>query len=124
MSAAHAPVLDAIAMQLVGALDRYEGDVATMLDTWLDMDIYRQVSDQVEEIRLCSSALPQVSVPWVELLIAHTELVHCLWRQQFDSAEKHIAACAELRARHGECVATLRARCLRVVASSHAQKSS
>ena len=120
MSASHAPVLDAIAMQLVAALDRYEGDVGTMLETWLDMERYRAVSAQVEEIRLYSATLPQVSVPWVELLIAHAELVHCLWRQQFDSPESHLAACSDLRARHGECIASMRARCLGFVARSHA----
>ena len=116
MSAFEAPALDAVAFQLAAALEKYDQDVGRMVDTWLDMDLYRSVSDQVESIRMYSAALPQLSVHWVELLIAHAELVHSLWRLRFrdDSADR--GKLQEVRDRHGACVQSLRGRCLRLLA--------
>jgi hypothetical protein len=115
MSASHAPALDAIAFQLAAALENYDQNVGRMVDTWLDMDLYRTVSEQIEQVRMYSAALPQLSVHWVELLISHAELVHCLWKMQYgtDPAEKdHLGI---LRTRHAENVASLRKRCLRLL---------
>lgn len=87
-----------------------------MVDTWLDMELYRSVSDQVEQIRFISAALPQLSVAWVELLIAHAELVHSLWRLRFREDDLDRVKLDEVRARHTACVAPLRGRCLRMLA--------
>lgn len=113
MSASHAPELDAIALQLVAALERYEGDVARMVDGWLDMDLYGNVSGQIEQIRAFSGALPQFGVSWVELLIAHAALVHALWRQQFREERGEPVDLTDVRERHAQCVAQLRGSCLR-----------
>lgn len=118
MSASQSQALDAIAFQLAAALERYEQDAGTMVDTWLDMDVYRRVSDEVEEIRMYSAALPQLSVRWVELLIAHAELVHSLWRLRFREDEADRDRLAEVRQRHADCVQALRGRCLRLLARS------
>jgi hypothetical protein len=118
MSASHAPALDAIAFQLVAALEKYEQDVATMVDTWLDMELYNRVSRQIEEIRMYSAAMPSLSVQWVELLIAHAELVHSLWRLRFQQVESDRSHVETLRCRHSSCIATLRDRCLRMLARS------
>lgn len=116
MAASHAPVLDAIASQLIDALDRYEHDVQTLADTWLDMDCYREVSDRIETIRGYCAALPRLSAPWVALLIAHADLVHCLWRSQALPRAERAAAVRPSRARHDACVAVLRERCRRDLA--------
>ena len=116
MSASHAPELDAITFQLAAALETYEQHVTAMVDTWLDMDLYRQVSDEIEEIRMLSAALPQLSVHWVELLIAHAELVHSLWRLRFREDGEDHARLREVRDRHAACVHSLRGRCLRLLA--------
>lgn len=113
MSASHAPALDAIAFQLVASLEKYAADVGRMVDTWLDMDLYRDVSEQVEEIRLYSAALPAFSSAWVELLIAHAELVHSLWRLEFRENEAHYVKLKEVRSRHAESVERLQAACRR-----------
>ena len=118
MSASHAPELDAITFQLAAALETYEQHVTAMVDTWLDMDLYRQVSDEIEEIRMLSAALPQLSVHWVELLITHAELVHSLWRLRFQEDEADRARLGEVRTRHADCIASLRTRCLRLLARS------
>lgn len=116
MSASHAPVLDAIAFQLAAALDRYEQDVESMVESWLDMELYGRVSEEVEEIRVfCAALMPQVSVHWVELLIAHAELVHSLWRLRFREDSADGERLREVRSRHDACVASLRARCIRLL---------
>lgn len=111
MSAFPASALDTVAMQLAVALDQYEDDVAAMADTWLDLDRYRQVSVEIEEIRALCSTLPQLSAPWAELLIAHAELIHGLWRLQFEHAAPAATGLAALRERHSASLAALRRRC-------------
>ena len=113
MSGSHLPALDAIAFQTVVALERYEGDMARLVETWVDMELFSSVSDQIETIRLYSAALPRLSVPWAELLIAHAELVHCLWSRQFEPQEEAAERLQRCRAAHGHSVETLRSRCLR-----------
>lgn len=115
MTASSAPVLDAIAFQLVSALEAYEREVDAMIEGWLDMELYAGVSERVEEIRRYAAALPQLSVPWVELLIAHAELVHTLWRLSFREDPQDRQSHEEVRGRHGACVESLRRRCLRLL---------
>jgi len=116
MTAFSSHPFDAVAFQLLAALEKYEADVERMVDTWLDMDLYRDVSEQIEQIRMYNASLPQLGVAWVELLIAHAELVHTLWRLRFDEAGGHRARLAEVRERHGAGIASLRRRCLRLLA--------
>jgi hypothetical protein len=115
MSASHAPTLDAIALQLAAALDQYEREVASMIETWLDMELYGTVSERVEEIRMYSADLPQLSVQWVELLIAHAELVHTLWRLRFREDPQDRLHYEEVRARHAGCLDSMRRRCHRLL---------
>lgn len=119
MSATHAPALDAIAFQLAAALETYDHSVKRMVDGWLDMDRYRSVNEQVEQIRMYTAALPQLSVPWVELLIAHAELVHCLWRGEYGTRLQDGRGLPQVREHHGECVAVLHGRCLRLISRGH-----
>jgi hypothetical protein len=116
MSASHAPVLDAVAFQLAAALERYELDLAVLMDTWLDMDRYREVSEQVEQIRMYAAALPQLSVAWVEVLISHAELIHHMWRRQNARPAPAPEEVRELRKRHAAAIERMRAGCLRLLA--------
>lgn len=116
MSSSPAPVFDALATQLALALDRYDADVAAMVDTWLDLERYHQVSADIEEIRMLCGDLPHLSMPWVELLIAHAELVHWLWRLQFEPSDIDAAGLAALRERHAASLAALRGRCAQAMA--------
>lgn len=68
-------------MQAAVALARYERHVRRLAATWLNMELYRTVSDEVDEIRILCADLPQVSGPKTELLISHAELIHALWRR-------------------------------------------
>jgi hypothetical protein len=115
MSASEAPAFDAIAIQLAAALEQYEQGVSEMIDTWLDTDRYQEVSQQIEDIRMLSAAMPSLSIHWVELLIAHAELVHSLWRLRFQDIGPDRLKLEEVRTRHAHCVTLLRSRCLRVL---------
>src|SRR3954464_11635331 len=115
MSASEAPAFDAIAIQLAAALEQYEQGVSEMIDTWLDTDRYQEVSQQIEDIRMLSAAMPSLSIHWVELLIAHAELVHSLWRLRFQDGGAQREKLDEVRARHADCVASLRGRCIRLL---------
>ena len=118
MSASQSSAFDAIAFQLVAALEPYERDAAALLAHWPDLERYREMSEGIERVRLYSSSLPEVRVHWVELLITHAELVHCLWRDQYGNGVPPAdATLALLQERHSECVAALRDRCLRIFRS-------
>jgi hypothetical protein len=113
MSASHAPALDAIAFQLAAALEEYEHAADAMVNEWPDQDRYRTVSSQIETIRMYTSALPELRVPWVELLISHAELVHMLWKGHYGGGfpEPLEAVCE----RHSYAMASLRSRCMRLL---------
>jgi hypothetical protein len=110
MSALQRNALDAISLQMVEALEHYDEDTARMIEAWPDLELYRMVSDGIEAIRAYSGNVPEVRVQWVELLIAHAELVHFLWRTQYGDrggAREQIGA---VRQHHARCIAALRSR--------------
>jgi hypothetical protein len=124
MSAPHEGSVDAIALQIAAELETYDSDATAMVDAWPDLERYRAVSDQIEGVRMLCSSLPQVGVQWVELLIAHAELVHVLWRLQYGEGPAVRADVGPVRERHAECVRALRRRCLRLAgAGRQTQKS-
>jgi hypothetical protein len=82
MSVAQGAALAAIANQLATALDSYESEIEVMAAHPQDPEAYRRVSGRMDQMRLYASALPQLSVPWVELLIRHFELMHGIWQLQ------------------------------------------
>jgi hypothetical protein len=119
MSASASAAVDAVAFQLSAALEKYGHDAEKLIRDWPDMDLYREVSTQIDGLRMYSSALPHARVQWVELLIAHAELVHGLWRCEYGApASGQREQLAQLRERHADCVAALRSRCLRVITGS------
>jgi hypothetical protein len=69
-----------------------------------------------------SAALAEVRVQWVELLIAHAELIHFLWRVQYGESQDAQAQIASVREHHTDCVKALRNRSIRVIQrSQHAR---
>jgi hypothetical protein len=120
MSALQKNALDAIALQMVAALEQYDTDTARMIEAWPDLELYRVVSAGVETIRTYSGDLPEVRVQWVEMLIAHAELVHFLWRSQYGDRAGALDQIASVREHHARCIAALRARAVWV--ASRAQQ--
>jgi len=82
MSVSHGAALTAIASQLVAALDVYEEEISCMAARPQDLEAYRRVSGRMDQMRLYAGTLPQLSVPWVELLIRHFEFTHGIWQLQ------------------------------------------
>jgi hypothetical protein len=70
-----------IAAQLAAALKQYDRRCTEMVRTWLDMELYTEVSATVDEMRAHCEGVSRLSVPWVAFLISHSELVFCLWRE-------------------------------------------
>jgi len=98
MSASEAPALSAVAFQLAAALESYSRNMRPLSGAGsFNPDLYRRVSQQMDEMRMYAADLPQVSVAWVELLIRHFELTHGLWRVQNQGA-----AAADLPQLHGQ----------------------
>lgn len=63
----------------LAALERYQSHLRQLVTRWMDMELYRTVSADLEQVRHCCQQMPQLSAGWVGLLIAHAELAHALW---------------------------------------------
>ena len=113
MSAPQFQALSAIAFQLAAALESYKEDVAAMVASPMDADLYRRVSAHLDRMRMNAAVLPPLSVAWVEVLIRHFELTHgLLWRAQKDPAAVELAALhRELR----QAVQRLSTRCVQLI---------
>ena len=104
----------AIAFQLAAALDAYEQDLDRLVACRDDLELYQQVSQQMDQMRMYAAALPKLSVPWVEVLVGHFELTHCMWRLQ--GGEACLDQLRALHGRHRQSVEDLRARTRRLLA--------
>jgi hypothetical protein len=124
MSASQAPALKTIAFQLAATLDKYDLTFHSLLKReWPDMDLYQAASATMDELRMYSAAVPTVSVQYITLLIAHAELVHCLWK----NAEGPVLQAGELaRATddHRAAIAALRRKCLQLLADGAGARES
>lgn len=107
MRSSECQATQATALELEAALDIYERHVRRLARTWLDMDLYREVSAEIDAIRCACANLPELSVPWVALLVSHAELVHCLWLG--DQPDRQVTA-PEMQQRldeHVRCIRSL-----------------
>ncbi|MFL6691750.1 MAG: hypothetical protein ACJ8GO_02205 [Ramlibacter sp.] len=111
MSASRAAAFDAITLQLLAALEEYEVATEAMIAAWPDMERYAAASGLVEKIRMFCASLPEARVQWAELLIAHAELVHHLWRAQYGPKAPLQDQIAPLLAQHARALQALRRRC-------------
>jgi hypothetical protein len=111
MSARELPSTDATAFRLAAMLEQYEQDVEELTSTWLDTVLYARISADLREMRLLCAGCPALSVPWVHLLIAHAELMHCMWAARPDGGEQPTAE--RCKAAHLLATRALRQQCLR-----------
>jgi nucleotide-binding universal stress UspA family protein len=114
MSVSQGAALTAIASQLASALVAYETEIDSMAAQPQDLDAYRRVSGRMDQMRLYASAMPQLSVPWVELLIRHFELTHGIWQLQQDRIKD--ADLIVLRHQHHEAVQSVSSHVRKVLA--------
>lgn len=103
--------------QIVAELEVYERHAEDLAQTWLDMERYATFSRQADQLKNWCASVPELTGPWVSLLIAHADLVFGLWRM----GERPVTDCPEVRAclgKHREAVEGLRSRCMRLLKSS------
>jgi hypothetical protein len=85
------------------------------LERWTaDPELYRAVSRRMDEMRMYAAGLPELSVGWVEVMIRHFEITHCLWRLQRGGSEAQ--ALDEVRRHQRQAVRTLHDACLKLIA--------
>ena len=80
MSARQIFPVDATAFQIAALLEQYESDIEALVSPWLEAERYARVRRQVAQLRLLCASQPHFTVPWLQLLVAHTELMHIRWR--------------------------------------------
>jgi len=100
-----------VALQLLAALDAYDRNLMPLARGY-DPEHYALLSRQFDELRLYAATLPELSVPWVGVLVSRTELTFNLFKAQKDEdARKRVAAFIE---RHRLAVEELRGSCSRL----------
>jgi hypothetical protein len=112
MSASHVPAARATAIHIAAALARYERHVRRLAATWLDMDLYRTVSKEIDEIRRACRLLPGLALPCTELLVSHAELIHALWREGQSACNESCEDSTNMLQEHLACIDLLARRCL------------
>jgi hypothetical protein len=108
--------LNALAVELCMALDRYEQDVEDLVRAWPDAERYRRVTRGMEQVRTASAFMPRMSITFVELLIAHAELVQGLWDSR--DAKQPAESVWPAMEQHRGAVFRLREACLTIMAGT------
>lgn len=114
MSECECQATQAAAHELEAWLAEYEAHVRQLVVTWLDMDLYHTVSAEIDEIRNVCAAAPELSAPWVDLLVSHAELVYCLWRRGQPEQRPGSGEVRQHLREHLRCIARLAERCRRL----------
>lgn len=95
-----------VTFKLAAALEKYELDLRTLADSWLDPDLFRRMQEEFGELRILGASLPRLSVSWIAVLVSRSRLLNAL----FSTASAAPAFEEHLRAVEG-----LRKRCLRAI---------
>lgn len=114
MSESHFPVTSVMALQAATALARYDRHVRMLAATWLDMELYSIVSEDVDEVRRCCEPVPELGLASTRLLLSHAELIHELWRS---GQREGMLGNAEINDRlheHLACIEAVARRCRRI----------
>ncbi|TWO72877.1 hypothetical protein FN976_01125 [Caenimonas sedimenti] len=69
----------AISSRLIVELDDHLPEVEELIAHWLDMEKYLRLSAAIDRMGRYCHAVPQLVGPWADVLITHTELIHCAW---------------------------------------------
>lgn len=93
--------------EMLSALDAYDVASTRLVETWLDMDLYTEFSQQIDDIREQGVAIPTLTVLSLQLVIAHSELVSTMWQNA--SMGVNAARLQEVKERHTLAVNALRA---------------
>lgn len=116
MARSRCPELDAVAVRLLALLADYEAGVSRLVLHWheqQDWEHYTRVSSAFDEVRNTCGAQPKVSVPFLELLISHVELMETLPRGPHGAASTPLV---ERYADHLHCIKSLQETCRQLLA--------
>lgn len=116
MAAGEYPMHRASALQAATVLAYYGRDLRSLVDTWLDIDLYLTVSRQVDAATALCSALPPLKLPAARFLIAHSELMLALWSAEAATLGVN-AALAQQVETHLTCTNALAQRCIHLSGS-------
>jgi hypothetical protein len=116
MSASEIQAFSAIAFQFAAALQAYEEDMDLLVEEGLQPGRYQRVSVRMDEMRLYASSLPVLSVAWVEVLIRHFELTHCLFHAH--QQPQGTGAASQLHGQWRQAVQRLSRKCLQLLPSA------
>lgn len=105
----------AAASHTLVALERYQARVRKLAGSWTDMDLYRAVGEDIDEVRQGCREVYALSGPWVELLISHAELVQSLWQSSRPGAPMPPAERQLLVEKVGANVLALEQACMRLM---------
>lgn len=114
MTQMHCPEWEALTVQLLVILDEYEEGLDQLVLKWeedADWELYAQVSASVDEVRNFCRAQPRLSVPFLELLMSHVDLMRMLCRKACGADQPTLPASY---ADHRKCIKSLRDRCRRL----------
>lgn len=93
--------------KLAAALEKYEMDLRTLVDTWLDPELFRRLQEEFSELRILGASLPRLSVSWIAVLVSRARLLQALCSRTGPA----VSALHE----HLQAVEGLRKRCLRAM---------
>ena len=98
-----------LAVRALEVLVEYRANMAKLREDPAAMDVYLEVGNELDQLRVLSSVDPRLSVPMVQLLIAHTELVAGIWKQGRNQTR------ARAWMMHGEACEFMHGRCMELV---------
>ena len=106
MIPSHDPALNALLLQLLAELQAYESHIRRLVresQQRHDVVLFGEPSKAMDRMRTLAAPIPQLSAPWLMVMISHSELMHDLWRaakgEALDLAahvEDHLAAVTAL----------------------------
>lgn len=108
----HAGERDAIAMQLLAALEKYDRELLPLARGY-DPERYADLAQQFDQLRLYAASLPELSVTWVGVLVSRAEMTFNLFKAQQDAQAR--SAVVEFIDRHRVEVEELRGACARLI---------
>jgi hypothetical protein len=88
-----------VTFKLAAALEKYEIDLRTLAESWLDLDAVRKLQDEFAQLRQLGASLPRLSVSWVAVLVSRARLLRTLCRPGpiVPALQEHLAAVEGLR---------------------------
>jgi hypothetical protein len=100
-----------VALQMLAALQAYDEDLLPLARGY-DPERYARLAEQFDQLRLHAASLPELSVPWVAVLVSRAEMTFTLFKAQQDANAR--SSVTQFIERHRIEVRELRGRCAKL----------